>query len=631
MALPQYQIPFQFRKIYAGPLSADEVFATTQARQEFLTNARRYAGQVAADLEQPGKLFMLSPDRTEWLEISGGSDLSQLQIAVVDQQLQFKISLDESASWQPIADLTELQGPAGVPGEPGPQGAGLLVKGAVSTQEELTALEPLAVPGDAYVFNQGLSIWDGAAWVVLPAIQGPQGVQGPEGPVGGIGPEGLPGPAGYSLEYIVDGTILKIKREDEATFTEMQLRAEQGFTYRGAWAYNQQYNKGDYVLSRSLQDSTKDSLWFVGLTQAGFLSTQPPHADTSRWVEFKAPAGPPGPQGPAGAEGAGLNPQGQWVQNQYYEQYALVFAESSFNPSINSLWIAQQAHLSVTEPRLATTLWQEYSILTALPEQPAVPEGGDLGQVLTKTSSNNYELGWTTPVTLEQLDTKVNKEENKQLTEANFTFLEKEKLNSLESSKFKGQFANLAELQQAHPLPEAGSYANVDQGEGIEIQRYIWSSSTSTWVQQASTNSTLTALQIKQEYESNLDTNAFTDADQQFLSELPQALAQFSQEISQKADKISIQKNSHAIQFSEAAVYGTPTQPLLHNLTVDLTNAKLGVSIAIFHQSAQFPLLPASFKRLTTSGSYSPGQLNIIYCQYLTPTFQTFSITQIDE
>ena len=92
-----------------------------------------------------------------------------------------------------------------------------------------------------------------------------------------------------------------------------------------------------------------------------------------------------------------------------------------------------------------------------------------------------------------------------------FTDNEKYKLSYLESSKFKGQYVSFAELVAAHPTAAVGSYANVDEGVGNEVVRYVWDSNDDTWYAQAGTSSLLTAAQIKQEYESNPDTNAFTD------------------------------------------------------------------------------------------------------------------------
>lgn len=103
---------------------------------------------------------------------------------------------------------------------------------------------------------------------------------------------------------------------------------------------------------------------------------------------------------------------------------------------------------------------------------------------------------------------KVDKVAGKGLSDANFTLVEKNKLSSLDSSKFVGLFVN----ESALPLSgNDGDYANVDGGVGSDVYRVIWDSSDSKWVKMQGVSTDLTPAQIKQQYESNPDTNAFTD------------------------------------------------------------------------------------------------------------------------
>ena len=99
-----------------------------------------------------------------------------------------------------------------------------------------------------------------------------------------------------------------------------------------------------------------------------------------------------------------------------------------------------------------------------------------------------------------------------------FTDAEKTKLSSLESSKFIGQYISLALLQTAHPTPSVGSYAFVDPGFGSDVIKYIWDSNDTKWVLSGEVNQEITSAQVKTLYESNEDTNAFTDADKSKLS-----------------------------------------------------------------------------------------------------------------
>lgn len=94
------------------------------------------------------------------------------------------------------------------------------------------------------------------------------------------------------------------------------------------------------------------------------------------------------------------------------------------------------------------------------------------------------------------------------------------KLNGLSSSRFLGVYSSLTALQTAHPAPPAGSFAYVDAGSGSDIMSYIWDATSVKYVPQASGNSQETPETIKEKYESNDDTNAFTDADKAKLDGL---------------------------------------------------------------------------------------------------------------
>lgn len=117
-------------------------------------------------------------------------------------------------------------------------------------------------------------------------------------------------------------------------------------------------------------------------------------------------------------------------------------------------------------------------------------------------------------VTLAQLDSalegKADKEPGKGLSEDNFTTEEKLKLAGLESPKFKGQFLSLADLISAD-VGEVGGYAYVDGGEGSTVDLYIWDAVNSLWEVVAGESTAETPASIKSKYESNPDTNAFTD------------------------------------------------------------------------------------------------------------------------
>ncbi|WNL50659.1 hypothetical protein RPALISO_70 [Ruegeria phage RpAliso] len=99
-----------------------------------------------------------------------------------------------------------------------------------------------------------------------------------------------------------------------------------------------------------------------------------------------------------------------------------------------------------------------------------------------------------------------------------FTDAEKSKLASLEESLFKGTFTSLTALDTAYPLADAGSYAYVDPGIGEAAAIYIWDDDDSTWRQGGGSGTSETPATVKSKYESNADTNAFTDAEKTKLA-----------------------------------------------------------------------------------------------------------------
>ena len=107
---------------------------------------------------------------------------------------------------------------------------------------------------------------------------------------------------------------------------------------------------------------------------------------------------------------------------------------------------------------------------------------------------------------------KVDKDGAKVLSDENYTSAEKSKLAGLESSRFKGLYASLGALQAAHPTASAGDYADVDAGVGSDTIRHVWDVSDAQW-QPAGSGAPITAADVKTLYESNPDTNAYTDAE----------------------------------------------------------------------------------------------------------------------
>ena len=95
--------------------------------------------------------------------------------------------------------------------------------------------------------------------------------------------------------------------------------------------------------------------------------------------------------------------------------------------------------------------------------------------------------------------------------------------------------------------------------------------------------------------------------------------------------KLSIESQSTtgtAISFTIDRVYGTLTTPETGNITADVTNAKLGVTNIIIHNSGTAPTFGSQFKKLSGSGNYVTGVVNYIYCTFISNTEIIYSINQ---
>lgn len=155
-----------------------------------------------------------------------------------------------------------------------------------------------------------------------------------------------------------------------------------------------------------------------------------------------------------------------------------------------------------------------------LADKPFIPSApGDVGAA----SSAQGALADTAvqPAALAvQLNLKVDKITGYGLSQENFTPAEKAKLAGLDGNLWKGEYTTLVALQSAHPTAEPGSSANVDAGIGDPVLRYIWDDNDNEWVAQAGSADPITAAQVKTLYESNPDTNAYTDAEKTKLGDI---------------------------------------------------------------------------------------------------------------
>ena len=97
-----------------------------------------------------------------------------------------------------------------------------------------------------------------------------------------------------------------------------------------------------------------------------------------------------------------------------------------------------------------------------------------------------------------------------------FTDDEKTKLSALEDSHFKGVYVSEESLNIAYPTAELGDYAYVEDGEiPLGLDYFAWDGT--VWILTGDPAS-INASEVKILYESNADTNAFTDAEKALVA-----------------------------------------------------------------------------------------------------------------
>jgi hypothetical protein len=92
---------------------------------------------------------------------------------------------------------TGAQGPPGERGPEGPAGTGFNMRGRVADEAALNQIQDPAI-GDAYITEDTgeLFVWDGADWISMGDIQGPEGPPGQPGTNGTNGTNGQDGAPG---------------------------------------------------------------------------------------------------------------------------------------------------------------------------------------------------------------------------------------------------------------------------------------------------------------------------------------------------------------------------------------------------------------------------------------------------
>jgi hypothetical protein len=100
------------------------------------------------------------------------------------------------------------------------------------------------------------------------------------------------------------------------------------------------------------------------------------------------------------------------------------------------------------------------------------------------------------------------------------TDAERTAISTIEPTKFKGTFANLGAIPTAGAA--AGMYAILTNAGNDTIA--IWDAGAGAWVDTGNAVTAETAATVKTKYESNANTNAFTDAEKAKLAAITDAV-----------------------------------------------------------------------------------------------------------
>ena len=87
-------------------------------------------------------------------------------------------------------------GPTGATGDTGATGTATTIKGSYNSYEELIHEHPTGNPGDSYLVNGSLYVWNSNAWENVGNIKGATGDTGAKGDTGDSGPKGNTGDTG---------------------------------------------------------------------------------------------------------------------------------------------------------------------------------------------------------------------------------------------------------------------------------------------------------------------------------------------------------------------------------------------------------------------------------------------------
>jgi len=108
---------------------------------------------------------------------------------------------------------------------------------------------------------------------------------------------------------------------------------------------------------------------------------------------------------------------------------------------------------------------------------------------------------------------------------------------------------------------------------------------------------------------------------------MPLSKKQINASIDSKLPIEAPQTTGVALTFLTDSIYGSVAAPETGNITFSLTGAKLGVTNLIYHNDGTEPTY-STMKKLSGSGDYVTGSINMIFVIYSDPTEVCYSINQ---
>lgn len=304
-------------------------------------------------------------------------------------------------------------GSLGYTGSQGPAGTGISIKGSVATPQDLVT-PYLGDEGDGYIVQSDgdLYIWDGAQWVNVGQIVGPQGFVGSRGDTGYTGSAGTngytgsQGPAGSSVSIkgsvaspeglvtpylgdVGDGYISESDGDlyiwDGAQWVNVgQIVGNTGFTgSQGELGYTGSAGVDGYTGSQGLGLDEWIRITANYTAQSGNRLI----ADTTT-ASFTVTL----PSTPALGEYIVLTDGGDWSIN------PLIVSAGGASIEGYTEDVSIDVGGVTTELLWDGSMWQITATIGAAGNPgPGVPDGGTTGQILAKLSNTDYDTAWINP------------------------------------------------------------------------------------------------------------------------------------------------------------------------------------------------------------------------------------------